>query len=217
MERTMYRNTQEPKWASRCSTIWNIFSPAFSHMASVKSFKRKYLKLRKSFDSVVLETEEIEQKIAEISEVYRRILLENAYVNTFIKSLWFYVNLVRRHLNDLLIDMNSTVLPTPPASPPGSPYWEAKPVSHTVFLESPSDVFTLEKPIASTHRWLSKLTALSKSTNSTLSTPKSFHSPLQSRGISPSSAQSSAAVSSSRKQKRKRTSEGPSERRARKK
>lgn len=56
-------------------------------MASVKSFKRKYLKLRKSFDSVVLETEEIEQKIAEISEVYRRILLENAYVNTFIKSL----------------------------------------------------------------------------------------------------------------------------------
>lgn len=113
--------------------------------------------------------------------------------------------------------MNSTVLPTPPASPPGSPYWEAKPVSHTVFLESPSDVFTLEKPIASTHRWLSKLTALSKSTNSTLSTPKSFHSPLQSRGISPSSAQSSAAVSSSRKQKRKRTSEGPSERRARKK
>ncbi|EPY49728.1 Ino80 complex subunit Iec3 [Schizosaccharomyces cryophilus OY26] len=171
-------------------------------MASVKSFKRKYLKLRKSFDVVLQETDEIEQKIADISQVYRRILMENT------------------HLVDLFLDMNETTLPTPPASPPGSPYRQATTVPHVDYLEDTSVAYSLEKPIASTHKWLSGLTAHSKSNNPLLSagSSNSFSKPSLNlpNQSSPASTSSPINPSSLWKQKRKRATDSPSERRSRK-
>ncbi|EPX70914.1 Ino80 complex subunit Iec3 [Schizosaccharomyces octosporus yFS286] len=171
-------------------------------MASVKSFKRKYLKLRKSFDVVLQETDNIEQKIADISQVYRRILMENT------------------HLTDLLLDMNKTTLPTPPASPPGSPNWQSNAVPRIDFLEDTSVAYSLEKPIASTHKWLSGLTAHSKSSNPLLSVESSttFSKPALSLPAQspPAPVSTSINPNSLLKQKRKRTADSPSERRPRK-
>ncbi|EEB05849.1 Ino80 complex subunit Iec3 [Schizosaccharomyces japonicus yFS275] len=102
---------------------------------SFKSFKRKYLKLRKSFDVACQETTIINNQIEQVSIVYRRIQLENM------------------HLLDLLLDMQDTdQVPIPAMSPPGSPYWQENPPKHVGELESEL-VLAEMKPFSTSHPW----------------------------------------------------------------